>query len=214
MFCWINYVRNSLAHKQSCNTPFFCKLLCVFHVNKRQGFNSPVDSDCWRAHTPSPCKSQLSLGTVKCWESAWFRDESQQVLSCYVINVIVCLIKELIANCCLYMGRFAKLFVFHNWWSLCNNRIIRQTDSVSVVLFMLSMGSVLLAAYPMWEVVCLHYRRVLYTWPVPATAADHYAVNNRKLVTAEFTAMTRWSWNNLPVICWLNWSSFLNSNIN
>ena len=36
---------------------------------------------------PSPGKSQLSLGTVKCWEPAWFKNESQLVSTCYVINV-------------------------------------------------------------------------------------------------------------------------------
>ena len=35
-----------------------------------------------------------------------------------------------------------------------------------------------------------------------------HAVNSRKLVTAEFTAATRWSWNNLSIMCWLNRSSF------
>jgi len=28
-------------------------------VVEEHGFNSPVDADHWRAHTPSPCKSQL-----------------------------------------------------------------------------------------------------------------------------------------------------------
>ena len=57
--------------------------------------------------------------------------------------------------------RDVKLNFFHNRWSLCNNRWsnlwhlsrdekIGQTDSVSVVLFMLSMGGVLLAAYSRW----------------------------------------------------------------
>jgi len=39
------------------------------------------------------------------------------------------------------------------------------------------------------------------------------AVNNRELVTAEFTAATRRSWNNLSIICLRNLLSLLNSNI-
>ena len=62
----------------------------------------------------------------------------------------------------------------------------RQTDSVSVVLFMWSMSSVLLAAYGRWR------WRVYMTRA--STAAEQrlkapvlHSVNNRKLVTVEFT---------------------------
>ena len=74
-------------------------------------------------------------------------------------------------------------------------------------------GSALLAAYARWG-------GGVFTWPAPAAAADQrlkapalLAMNNRKLVTAEFTAATRRSWNNLSIICWRNRSSLLKSNI-
>ena len=43
--------------------------------------------------------------------------------------------------------------------SVSRDEKIRQTDSVSVVLFMWSTGSVLLAAYARWKVSCLHNPR-------------------------------------------------------
>jgi len=81
-----------------------------------------------------------------------------------------------------------------------SDRTDRQ--NVSAVLFMRSMGSVLLAAYA-------RLGGGMFTWSTPATTADQrlkvlvlHAVNNRKLVTVEFTVATRRSWNNLSVICW------------
>jgi len=81
----------------------------------------------------------------------------------------------------------------------------RQTDSVSVVLFMRSTGSVLLAAYARWG-WCVFMTRASNGSSSIAKSAwpALHGVNNRKLVMAEFTAATRQSWNNVSVICWLN----------
>ena len=83
---------------------------------KGQSFNSPVDADCWRAHTPSPCKSQLSLLTVKCWESAWYRGESQQVFSCYVINVDFCHRQSWLVDNSVYTANIYKTVLSFECW--------------------------------------------------------------------------------------------------
>jgi len=69
---------------------------------------------------------------------------------------------------------------------------MRETDNVSVVTFIWSTGSVLLAS--MLGGGCM------FTLTAPATAADQmlkvpalHAVNNRTLVTEECTAATRLS---------------------
>jgi len=85
----------------------------------------------------------------------------------------------------------------------------RQT--VSLLCYSCSLWAVLLAAYARWVVACLYdsrqqrqlikgLKRLCFTpWTIESFQ--------------QFTAVTRRSWNNLSVICWLNRSSVVNSNI-